>query len=76
MVKNLCMWNKNLTFADINELRWKRMAHSNKVRAEIMYHYLGGTLQHWWYEYFYSVLFIPLLRWYICISVVYFVSLR
>ena len=25
MVKNLCMWNKNLTFADINELRWKRI---------------------------------------------------
>nr|DAE12628.1 MAG TPA: hypothetical protein [Siphoviridae sp. ctOCb13] len=52
------------------------MGKEEKVWAEIMYHFLGGTLQYWWYEDFYSVLFIPLLRWYICISVVYFVSLR
>ena len=25
IVKNLCMQNKNLTFAEINELRWKRV---------------------------------------------------
>lgn len=52
------------------------MEKEEKVWTEIMYHFLGGILQRWWYDYCSSVLFILLLRWYICISVVYFVSLR
>lgn len=52
------------------------MEKEGKVWTEIMYHFLGGILQCWWYDYCSSVLFILLLRWYICISVVYFVSLR
>jgi Bacterial regulatory protein, Fis family. len=52
------------------------MEKEEKVWTEIMYHFLGGILQRWWYDYCSSVLFILLPRWYICISVVYFVSLR